>query len=56
MNGEDSLYESKHIYNVKDMEKPSTNCIDEYIAGFEPEVRARMEQLRALVKEIVPGA
>ena len=30
--------------------------IDEYIAGFPPEVRARLEQIRAIVRKAAPDA
>jgi uncharacterized protein YdhG (YjbR/CyaY superfamily) len=38
---------------VSKAEVPKT--VDEYISGFPPEVRAKLEKLRVLIKKTVPG-
>ena len=35
---------------------PVPASVDEYIAGFPPETRRRLEQLRAVVHEVAPAA
>jgi uncharacterized protein YdhG (YjbR/CyaY superfamily) len=37
-------------------EKKSTQTIDEYIAGFPPDVRARLESIRAVILEVAPDS
>jgi len=37
-------------------ERSSAQSIDEYIAEFPPETRARLEEIRALVRSIAPEA
>jgi uncharacterized protein YdhG (YjbR/CyaY superfamily) len=34
----------------------AANSIDEYIAGFPPETQKVLQELRALIKEMAPGA
>ncbi len=36
--------------------RSNANSIDEYIAGFRPETRAMLEELRAIIKASAPGA
>jgi uncharacterized protein YdhG (YjbR/CyaY superfamily) len=39
------------------MAKPAQpNSIDEYIAGFPPETRKMLEEMRAIVRSVVPAA
>ena len=35
---------------------PATNPVDEYIAGFPPETQKVLEEIRALIKSVVPDA
>ncbi|MCL2802916.1 MAG: DUF1801 domain-containing protein [Micrococcales bacterium] len=35
---------------------PAPSAVDAYIAGFEPAVRAKLEQMRQLVRRAAPGA
>jgi uncharacterized protein YdhG (YjbR/CyaY superfamily) len=37
-------------------ERPTATSVDEYIAGFAPETQARLEEIRALIREEAPGA
>lgn len=37
-------------------ERPTAASIDEYIAGFPPETQARLEEVRALIREEAPAA
>ena len=37
-------------------EKKSAQTIDEYISGYPPEIRARLEAIRAAIREIAPEA
>lgn len=37
-------------------ERETAGSIDEYIAGFPPEVRERLEQLREIVRTLAPDA
>jgi uncharacterized protein YdhG (YjbR/CyaY superfamily) len=36
-------------------DRPTASSIDEYIAGFPPEVRTVLAELRALIREAAPG-
>jgi len=36
--------------------RSTAGSIDEYIAGFPPEVRTRLEEIRALIREEAPAA
>ena len=38
------------------MAKSPFSSVDEYIASFEGEVRARLERMRAVIRETVPEA
>ena len=38
------------------MKADQAGSVDEYIAGFAPEVRARMEQVRAAIRQAAPHA
>lgn len=37
-------------------EKKSAQTIDEYISGYPPEIRSRLEAIRAAIREIAPEA
>ena len=37
-------------------ESPGPTAVDEYIAAFPPEVRERLEQMRAIIHEAAPDA
>lgn len=37
-------------------ERVAAASVDEYIAGFPPETRARLEEMRALIKAVAPEA
>ena len=36
--------------------RPTAASVDEYIAGFPPEAQARLEEIRALIREEAPDA
>ena len=38
------------------MPDPSLTTLDDYFATFPPEIRARLEQIRALIKTLAPDA
>ena len=37
-------------------DRSTTNSIDEYIAGFPPEIQRALEEMRALIRASAPGA
>lgn len=37
-------------------ESPGSAAVDEYIAGFPPEVQERLEQMRAIIRKTAPDA
>jgi uncharacterized protein YdhG (YjbR/CyaY superfamily) len=37
-------------------ERTTAASVDDYIAGYPPETRARLEEIRALIREEAPGA
>jgi uncharacterized protein YdhG (YjbR/CyaY superfamily) len=37
-------------------ERPTAASVDDYIAGFPPDTQARLEEIRALIREEAPGA
>jgi uncharacterized protein YdhG (YjbR/CyaY superfamily) len=38
------------------MERTASGSIDEYITGFPPEIQARLQEMRAVIREAVPDA
>jgi uncharacterized protein YdhG (YjbR/CyaY superfamily) len=38
------------------MDRPAAPSVDEYIEGFPPHTRAMLEEIRSLVRQIVPDA
>lgn len=41
---------------TKGKARPAATTIDEYIAGFPPEIQALLEEVRAVCREAAPGA
>lgn len=39
-----------------DTNSASPNTIDEYIAGFPPDIQAILQQIRAIIRQAAPGA